>query len=209
MYCRKHRDSLRRIREVIAFPVHRLRPFFDEMRDWTAREASRFRHDRSCPLSRPSSSFVGNWLCSASEIAACSCCRSLGEPHRSIVFWTCTNSLFVAFQNFAALRHRLDLPKMMRTAIFAAARNATVVAARPSAARSLSMAAMRRPAAAPAPAMAAQLQQLRFASSGALSKDDISSRILEVLKSFEKVDPAKVGASQSCDDRVWEAGTIC
>ena len=97
----------------------------------------------------------------------------------------------------------------MRTAIFAAARNATVVAARPSAARSLSMAAMRRPAAAPAPAMAAQLQQLRFASSGALSKDDISSRILEVLKSFEKVDPAKVGASQSCDDRVWEAGTIC
>ena len=37
------------------------------------------------------------------------------------------------------------------------------------------------------------LQQLRFASSGSLSKDDISNRVLEVLKSFEKVDPAKVG----------------
>lgn len=96
---------------------------------------------------------------------------------------------------------------MMCTALLAAARNATVVAARPSAARSLSMAAMRRPAAAPAPTMAAQLQQLRFASSGALSKDDISSRILEVLKSFEKVDPAKVGASECDDDRAWEAVT--
>jgi NADH dehydrogenase (ubiquinone) 1 alpha/beta subcomplex 1 len=51
-------------------------------------------------------------------------------------------------------------------------------------------AAAARPALVSAPKA---LQQVRFASSGSLSKDDISNRVLEVLKSFEKVDPAKVG----------------
>lgn len=77
--------------------------------------------------------------------------------------------------------------------MFAAARSAAV--ARPVAARSISVAAMRRPATVAVAAssqLQQQQQQVRFASSGALSKEDISSRILEVLKSFEKVDPAKV-----------------
>ncbi|CAD6576219.1 MAG: hypothetical protein CYPHOPRED_005950 [Cyphobasidiales sp. Tagirdzhanova-0007] len=39
--------------------------------------------------------------------------------------------------------------------------------------------------------------QLRRASGASLSKDDISSRILVVLKSFEKVDPTKVDAESS------------
>lgn len=39
---------------------------------------------------------------------------------------------------------------------------------------------------------APQWSQVRFASGGALSKDDIKARVLDVLKSFEKVDPAKV-----------------
>ena len=49
-----------------------------------------------------------------------------------------------------------------------------------------------RPSVAAQPSLKA-FQQLRFASGSALNKDDIQSRILEVLKSFEKVDPAKVG----------------
>lgn len=39
---------------------------------------------------------------------------------------------------------------------------------------------------------APQWSQMRFASGSALSKDDIKARVLDVLKSFEKVDPAKV-----------------
>ena len=39
--------------------------------------------------------------------------------------------------------------------------------------------------------------QLRRASGASLSKDDISSRILVVLKSFEKVDPTKVGGTHT------------
>jgi hypothetical protein len=42
---------------------------------------------------------------------------------------------------------------------------------------------------------APQWSQVRFASGGSLAKDDIKARVLDVLKSFEKVDPAKVGGS--------------
>lgn len=38
-------------------------------------------------------------------------------------------------------------------------------------------------------------QSVRFGSGGSLSKDDIQRRILEVLGSFEKCDPAKVGGN--------------
>jgi NADH dehydrogenase (ubiquinone) 1 alpha/beta subcomplex 1, acyl-carrier protein len=43
------------------------------------------------------------------------------------------------------------------------------------------------------PAFAA-ISRRTYASGGGLSQQDIQSRIVEVLKSFEKVDPAKVGA---------------
>ncbi|WAQ82806.1 hypothetical protein PtA15_3A170 [Puccinia triticina] len=40
-------------------------------------------------------------------------------------------------------------------------------------------------------------QSVRFASGGSLSKDDIQRRILEVLGSFEKCDPAKITPTAS------------
>lgn len=43
--------------------------------------------------------------------------------------------------------------------------------------------------------------QVRYASSSGLAKEDIKSRVLDVLKSFEKVDPAKVRS-------VTEKGTL-
>lgn len=74
--------------------------------------------------------------------------------------------------------------------------------ARPFAAQQLrqySARAAARPAmlAAPAtlkkmPVAAPQWSHMRFASGSSLSKDDIKARVLDVLKSFEKVDPAKV-----------------
>ncbi|KAA1110950.1 hypothetical protein PGT21_034874 [Puccinia graminis f. sp. tritici] len=44
---------------------------------------------------------------------------------------------------------------------------------------------------------AINLQSIRFASGGSLSKDDIQRRILEVLGSFEKCDPAKITPTAS------------
>ncbi|KAK9897278.1 acyl carrier protein [Cystobasidium minutum MCA 4210] len=45
--------------------------------------------------------------------------------------------------------------------------------------------------------VAPQWSQMRFASGSSLSKDDIKARVLDVLKSFEKVDPAKVTETSS------------
>lgn len=36
------------------------------------------------------------------------------------------------------------------------------------------------------------LQRANFAAASGLSKEDIQTRVLDVMKSFEKVDPAKV-----------------
>lgn len=73
-----------------------------------------------------------------------------------------------------------------------AARIARPLLAQRTLVQTASFAAAARPTLVSAP-KAMQQQQLRFASSGSLSKEDISNRVLEVLKSFEKVDPAKVG----------------
>ncbi|KAG0141640.1 hypothetical protein CROQUDRAFT_663602 [Cronartium quercuum f. sp. fusiforme G11] len=40
-------------------------------------------------------------------------------------------------------------------------------------------------------------QQIRFGSSGSLGKEDIQRRILEVLSTFEKCDPAKINPTAS------------
>lgn len=45
--------------------------------------------------------------------------------------------------------------------------------------------------------VAPQWSQMRFASGSSLSKDDIKARVLDVLKSFEKVDPAKVSVTMT------------
>ena len=62
-------------------------------------------------------------------------------------------------------------------------------------------AAAARPSMLAAPSMkksqkvvAPQWSQMRFASGSSLSKDDIKARVLDVLKSFEKVDPAQVSS---------------
>lgn len=61
-------------------------------------------------------------------------------------------------------------------------------------ARSLHIAAAARPSFILAQQkQSAHFQQLRFASGGSLSKDAITSRVLEVLKSFEKVQASNVG----------------
>ncbi|KAF8237768.1 acyl carrier protein [Tricholoma matsutake] len=49
-----------------------------------------------------------------------------------------------------------------------------------------------------APRITAQLvDRARFSAAAALSRDTIQSRVLEVLKGFEKVDPAKLSLSAS------------
>merc|ERR1712093_856113 len=65
-------------------------------------------------------------------------------------------------------------------------------------ARSLHVAAARRPAVLLGASKAsAQFQQMRFASGGSLSKDAITSRVMEVLKSFEKVNAGQLQETAS------------
>jgi NADH dehydrogenase (ubiquinone) 1 alpha/beta subcomplex 1 len=53
--------------------------------------------------------------------------------------------------------------------------------------------ALARPVArAPAPIVAAKWRA--YSAAAGLSKDDISSRVMEVMKTFEKVDGGKVGS---------------
>ncbi|KAL7423051.1 mitochondrial acyl carrier protein [Cryptotrichosporon argae] len=62
-------------------------------------------------------------------------------------------------------------------------------------ARPLSLAPAVRAAAAPRPAFASAART--YAAAASLGKDDITSRVLDVLKSFEKVDGGKLSATST------------
>ena len=89
----------------------------------------------------------------------------------------------------------------------------TMVAALRSAAASLIRArapmAIARPAVARTAMVAPRFAPVRFyAASAGLSKSDIESRIVDVLKTFEKVDPSKVRFSTQSSAEISTSGLI-
>ncbi|KAH7931080.1 acyl carrier protein [Leucogyrophana mollusca] len=57
-----------------------------------------------------------------------------------------------------------------------------------------------RPTLALTPRRNFRISPANFSAAASLSRDDIQSRVLEVLKGFEKVDPAKLSTSSSFTD---------